>query len=334
MEAAWVSRPNNKINFFSHINSFLKQKYNQLMTMRRSREALSGLLLVSIAVAFNMFFGYFAALFAVYLSFFKWDYLGPMQFAGLYNYQVLFNDLVRGFNGAPYFLAPFFTGLRNILLYTAIVVPTQTILAMILAAFANQKIKGVQFYKVSYFLPAVTCPVIVSLIFIWLFMKYGFINYMLQFIAPGFAPDWINDKNYLLYAIAIVAIWGTSGHFMVSFLAAMQSIPRDIYEAAMLDGAGSIRRFIYITVPMLKPMIIYVVVMGLIGTLQMFDLAWVMAGPSGGPGGSGYTMALDIYREAFINLRPGVAAAKSMFLFSLIFISTYIFQKKFKVMPR
>ncbi len=257
-----------------------------------------------------------------------------MEFVGFKNYEVLFRDLARGLSGAYYFLAPFYTGLRNILLYTAIVVPTQTILAIVLAAFANQRIRGVQFYKVSYFLPAVTCPVIIALIFVWLFMKNGFINYMIQLFIPGFAPDWINDRNYLLYAIALVAIWGTSGHFMVSFLAAMQAIPRDVYEAAMLDGAGPIRRFIYITLPLLKPMIVYVVVMGLIGALQMFDLAWVMAGRSGGPGGAGYTMALDIYNEAFINLRPGVAAAKSIFLFALIFSITFIFQKKFKVMPR
>ena len=316
----------------SHL--FLSQKIKSLLEKRKSREALEALVLISVVTCLNMVFGYFAAAFAFYLSFFKWDYIGPMEFVGLKNFMVIFEDLWRGINGAYFFQAPFYTGLKNILLYTAIVVPTQTVLAMILAAFANQKIKGVQFYKVSYFLPAVTSPVIIALIFIWLFMKQGFINYMLQFVAPGFAPDWINDKNYLLYAIALVAIWGTSGHFMVSFLAAMQSIPRDIYEAAMLEGAGPIRRFIYITVPMLKPMIVYVVVLGLIGALQMFDLAWVMAGSRGGPGGAGYTMALDIYNEAFINLRPGVAAAKSIFLFVLIFSITYVFQKKYKVMAR
>ncbi|MCD6488116.1 MAG: sugar ABC transporter permease [Desulfurococcales archaeon] len=304
----------------------------KILERRKSREALEALLLISVATGLNIVFGYFAAFFAFYLSFFKWDYISPMEFVGLRNYQIIFNDLWKGINGAYYFLAPFYTGLKNILLYTAIVVPTQTILAMILAAFANQKIRGVQFYKVSYFLPAVTSPVIIALIFIWLFMKNGFINYMIQMIVPSFAPDWINDRNYLLYAISMVAIWGTSGHFMVSFLAAMQSISRDVYEAAMLDGAGPIRRFIYITVPLLKPMIVYVVVLGMIGALQMFDLAWVMAGSNGGPGGAGYTMALDIYNEAFINLRPGVAAAKSMFLFVLIFTSTYIFQKKYKVM--
>ena len=315
---------------FSHPPS----KPKRLLEKKKYREALSALLLISLAAGLNIVFGYFAMFFAFYLSFFKWDYIGPMEFVGLKNYEVIVKDIIRGLSGAFYTFAPFYTGLRNILLYTAIVVPVQTILAIILAVFANQKIKGVQFYKVAYFLPAVTCPVIVALIFIWLFMKNGFINYMIQFIAPGFAPDWINDKNYLLYAIALVAIWGTSGHFMVSFLAALQSIPRDVYEAAMLDGAGPFRRFIYITLPLLRPMIVYVVVMGLIGALQMFDLAWVMAGSSGGPGGAGYTIALDIYNEAFIKLRPGVAAAKSVFLFFLIFITTYVFQKKYRVLPR
>lgn len=293
------------------------------------RETVGAFLLISVAVAFNLLFGYFSALFAVFLSFFDWDYIGPMKFVGLRNYEIMFSDLVRGVLGASYLVAPFYTGLKNIVIYTAIVVPIQTFLALVLAALANQKIRGIQFFKVSYFLPGTTCPVIVSLIFIWLFMKKGFINYAISFVAPGFQPDWINDKNYLLLAMAIVAIWGTSGHFFVSFLASLQAIPRDIYEAAMLDGAGPIRRFFFITIPMLKPMITYVVVMGLIGALQMFDLAWVMAGSGGGPGGSGYTMAMDIYHEAFTRLRPGVAAAKSLFLFAVIFTTTYIYQRKY-----
>jgi len=299
---------------------------------KRYKEIFSGLVLISIATLLNFSFGYFAMFFAFYLSFFKWDYIGPMEFVGLSNYQLLLDDLFRGLSGAPYFLAPFFAGLRNILLYTAIVVPTQTFLALVLAIAANQAIRGVQFYRVSYFIPAVTSPVIIALIFIWLFMKYGFINWMIQLVVPGFAPDWINDGRYLLYAISMVAIWGTSSHFMVSFLAALQSIPRELYEAALLDGANSFKRFIYITLPLLKPMMVYVAVMGLIGALQMFDLAWVMAGQGGGPGGAGYTVALDIYREAFTNLRPGVAAAKSVFLFALIFTVTYAIQRRFRVM--
>jgi len=293
------------------------------------RETLEAVALISIAVAFNMTFGYFSAFFAVYLSFFEWDYIGPMKFVGLKNYELMVKDLLEGAMGASYLITPFFTGLKNILLYTAIVVPVQTFLAIVLAVLANQKIKGIQFFKVSYFLPATTCPVIVSLIFVWLFMKKGFINYALSFVTPGFQPDWLNDKNYVLMAMALVAIWGTSGHFFVSFLAALQAIPKEVYEAAMLDGAGPIRRFLYITIPLLRPMVTYAVVMGLIGALQMFDLAWVMAGSGGGPGGSGYTIAMDIYNEAFTKLRPGVAAAKSMFLFAIIFTTTYIYQKKY-----
>ncbi len=308
-----------KINYF--FSSFLEKA--------STREAIGAFALISVAVLLNMVFGYFSAFFAVYLSFFEWDYISPMRFVGLKNYEIMVRDLIRGAMGASYLITPFFTGMKNIVIYTAIVVPTQTFLALILAAFANQKIRGVQFYKLAYFLPGTTCPVIISLIFIWLFMKNGFINYAIGFIAPGFQPDWINDPRYLLLAISIVAIWGTSGHFMVSFLAAMQAIPREIYEAAMLDGAGPLRRFLFVTIPMLKPMITYVVVMGIIGALQMFDLAWVMAGTGGGPGGSGYTIAIDIYNEAFTRLRPGVAAAKSLLLFAMIFTTTYIYQKKY-----
>ncbi|ASJ12173.1 carbohydrate ABC transporter permease [Thermococcus thioreducens] len=307
---------------FSSFSSFYEKA--------RNKEIVAGLTLISIAVVLNLVFGYFAMFFAFYLSFFKWDYIGEMQFVGLQNFEIVIRDLIRGLHGAPYLLVPFYTGLKNILLYTLIVVPIQTFLAIVLASFANQKIRGQQFFKVSYFLPATTSSVIVALIFIWLFMKNGYINYVLVHVIPGFEPvDWINNKDYLLFAIATVAIWGTSGHFMVSFLAAMQAIPREIYEAAMLDGAGPIRRFFFITIPMLRPMITYVVVMGLIGALQMFDLAWIMAGANGGPGGAGYTVALDIYNEAFTRIRPGVAAAKSWFLFAIIFTTTYLFQKKY-----
>ncbi len=308
----------------------MPSSFSSFYAKARNKEIIGGLTLISIAVILNLVFGYFAMIFALYLSFFKWDYIGQMQFVGLQNFEIVIRDLIRGFEGAPYLLVPFYTGLKNILLYTLLVVPVQTFLAIVLASFANQKIRGQQFFKVSYFLPATTSSVIVALIFVWLFMKNGYINYVLVHVIPGFQPiDWINNKNYLLLAIATVAIWGTSGHFMVSFLAAMQAIPKDIYEAAMLDGAGPIRRFFFITIPMLRPMIVYVVVMGLIGALQMFDLAWIMAGANGGPGGAGYTVALDIYNEAFTRIRPGVAAAKSWFLFAIIFTTTYIFQKKY-----
>ena len=307
--------------------SSLKERLERT-TMRNVLEAL---LLISVAVFLNMVFGYFSMIFAFVLSFFRWDYLTPPVFVGLRNYEKILEDLAKGLNGAYYFQAPFFTGLRNILFYSALVIPTQTFLAIILATLSNQKLKGSTFYKVVYFLPATTCAVIISLLFVYLFRRLGFINYTIQQAVPGFAPDWINDPNFVIPAMALVAIWATSGHFTVSFLAALQSIPEDLYEAAALDGAGRIKQFWYITLPMLKPMTMYVLVMGLIGSLQMFDLAYILGGGvTGGPSGMGYTVTMDIYKEAFVRFRVGRAAAKSFFLFGLIFILTYKLQKKYQ----
>jgi multiple sugar transport system permease protein len=300
----------------------------------RRLEALIFLLLVLYPLTLNFFFGYFSMLFAFALSFFEWDILTPMKFVGLKNYYDMFSELIRGINEfmtAPqtvYLRAPFFNGLKNILLYTALVVPTQTLLALVLAAVANQKVRGAHFFRVAYFLPATTCPVIVSLIFIWLFMRDGFVNYLISPLTGGFRPDWLNDPNFLLPAIAIVAIWGTSAHFSVTFLAGLQALPKEVYEAAKIDGANTLARFVYITVPLLRPLITYVVVLGTIGALQMFDLAWVMAGAGGGAGGAGYTVALDIYNTAFIQLRYGYAAAKAVLLFAIVFTLNYYVQKK------
>lgn len=303
---------------------------------RKRIERLIFILLILYPFTLNIFFGYFATIFAFILSFFDWDILTPMKFVGLMNYKELINDLIDGFKilltdpSILHLRDPFFNGLKNIVLYTFMVVPIQTILALLLAMMANQKIKGSQFYKVAYFLPATTCPVIVSLIFIWLFMKDGFINYTISPFMQGFRPNWLNDPLYLLPAIALVAIWGTSGHFSVTFLAALQTLPKEVYEAAIIDGASPFQRFVHITLPLLKPIITYVIIMGMIGALQMFDLAWVMAGNGGGPGGAGYTIALDIYNTAFRDIKYGYAAAKSVFLFLLIFSISYYTQKKLK----
>ncbi|MFX0196272.1 MAG: carbohydrate ABC transporter permease [Candidatus Hodarchaeota archaeon] len=306
--------------------------FRKMLERAKTREAMEAILLVLAAVAFNMVFGYFSMIFAFILSFFEWDYLSPLEFVGLENYVKILRDLSKGFSGVYWLQSPFFTGLRNILIYTAFVVPTQTILAIVLGTLANQKLKGTTFYKLVYFLPGTTSAVIISLLFIWLFRKQGFINWVFQNVAPGFAPDWLNEPNYVIPAMALVAIWGTSGHFTVSFLAALQSIPPDLYEAAALDGAGRFKRFWYITLPMLKPMTIYVLIMGIIGTLQMFDLAFVLGGSTGGgPGGMGYTVTMDIYKEAFVKLRVGLAAAKSFALFTMVFGFTYIIRKRYEV---
>jgi multiple sugar transport system permease protein len=310
------------------MNFFVKNK--------SSLEYFAFLLLTLYPLTLNFVFGYFSMIFAFALSFFEWDILTPMRFVGVFNYYKLAQEVYKGINflltnpNLLYLQAPFTNGLKNILLYTLLVVPTQTVLALVLAVLANQKLRGSHFYRVAYFLPATTCPVIVSLIFIWLFMRDGFINYFVSALTGGYRPDWLNDPAYLLPAIAIVAIWGTSAHFSVTFLAGLQALPKEVYEAARIDGANWFNRFIHITIPLLKPLVTYVVVLGTIGALQMFDLAWVMAGQSGGAGGAGYTVALDIYNTAFIQLRYGYAAAKAVILFLIVFTLNYFVQEKLK----
>ncbi|MEM0223177.1 MAG: sugar ABC transporter permease [Thermofilum sp.] len=303
---------------------------------KRSVEYLAFILLTIYPLTLNFFFGYFSMIFAFMLSFFSWDILTPMKFVGLGNYARMVQELVVGFQAflsdprLAYLKAPFFNGLKNILLYTALVVPAQTLLALILAVLASRAPRGSYAFRVIFFLPATTCPVIVSLIFIWLFMRDGFINYFVSYLTGGFRPDWLNDPVFLLPAIALVAIWGTSAHFSVTFIAGLQALPKEVYEAAKIDGAGPVQRFRHITIPLLKPLITYVVVLGTIGALQMFDLAWVMAGQSGGAGGAGYTIALDIYNTAFVQLQYGYAAAKAVLLFSIVFTLNYYVQEKLK----
>jgi ABC-type sugar transport systems, permease components len=275
-------------------------------------------------------FGYFAFMYAFYMSFLKWNYISDPVFIGLSNYVKAFNELLKGLMGAPWYEVPFFIGLRNVLIYTAIVVPFQTILALVLAAIASSRVKGTSLYATAYLMPGFTCSVIIALIFIYFFGQRGFINYVMNLIIPGFGyPDWLNSKSLIIPAMAIVAIWGTSSNFAILFMAAMQSIPRDVLEQSRLDGAGPIKRFVYIVLPFIKPTIVYAVIVGTIGALQMFDLSFVMAGPQGGIEYSGMTVVLDIYRTAFMQLDPGYAAAKAMIFLILMYIPTVIFLRKY-----
>jgi len=305
-------------SLFSNLKSLFEKKSR--------REAIEGYLLIAAGTSVILFFSIFVMLYAFYLSFFSWDFPTPMKFVGVENYVKVFEEIWDGICGGSPFRTQFFIGIKNVLFYTAIVVPTQTILAIILAVFANQKIKGISFYKVSYFLPSVTCSVIIALIFVWLFQKEGLINYFLSSMIPGFAPNWMRDVHYALWAIMLVAIWGTSGNLMISFLAALQALPQEVYEAASIDGAGRFKKFFYITLPLLKPMIGYSVVVGTIGCLQMFDLAYAMPGP----GFSTTTVVQNIYNTCFAESKVGLACAKSFFLFAVIFAITYAMRRKFR----
>ncbi|WP_399207250.1 carbohydrate ABC transporter permease [Sutcliffiella rhizosphaerae] len=257
-------------------------------------------------------------LYAFFLSFHKVQLLGTAtyDFVGLSNFTNITDD------------GRALRALWNTFKYVIIVVPTQTLLALILAATLNAGLKGQSFFRIVYFLPTLTSSAVLTLIFMWMYNQNGLVNKLLSIIGlPGY--NWIGDPSVALTAIMIMNIWATAPFFMVIYLAALQDIPESLYEAAELDGANAFKKFLYITVPNLRPVTSFVVIMGLIGTFQLFDQSFIFSGGSGGPDNSTLTVVLLIYQYAFKSLGTmGYAAAIAVMLSLVILVATLL-QRKF-----
>ncbi|WP_078409931.1 carbohydrate ABC transporter permease [Priestia abyssalis] len=257
-------------------------------------------------------------LYAVFLSFHKVELLGgsSYDFRGLDNFIKLMEDERAKI------------ALWNTVKYVVIVVPAQTLLALVLAATLNAGLKGEKFFRIVYFLPTLTSSAVLTLIFMWMYNQNGLINKLLGMMGlPGY--NWLGDPNAALPAIMIMNIWSTAPFFMTIYLAALQDIPDTVYEAAKIDGANFWQKFWYVTVPQLKPVTSFVVIMGLIGTFQLFDQSYIFSKGTGGPNNSTLTVVLLIYQYAFKNLGTmGYAAAMALALAIVILIATLL-QRKF-----
>ena len=260
-------------------------------------------------------FVFFPIVFAFIVSFFDWNLLLPDKpFVGLSNYIEVFKD--------PVFRKAF----KNTVIYTIGVVPTQTLLSLILAFMMNQRFRGRTFFRVAFYLPAITSSVVTSIIFVWIYSKPGLLNYLLSTAGVTSNVDWLTNPNTVLASIMILNIWTTSGYFMISFLAGLQGIPTSLYEAAEIDGATTWQQFWRITVPMVRPVTYFVVVMSLIGCFQVFDQVFVMS--SGGPDSASTTMSYYAYKNSFKYFRFGFGAASAVILACIIFATTYL-QKRY-----
>ncbi|MCD6238523.1 MAG: sugar ABC transporter permease [Thermotogae bacterium] len=212
----------------------------------------------------------------------------------------------------------FWVSLKNSIMFSLIVTPIQTFLALLLALAANQKIRGVKFFKTSFFIPSITSSAAISVIFMMLYSKPGVINRLLSYF--GMPPvDWLNNVSTALPAIMLMNIWTTAGYFMVVFLAGLQGIPTSLIEAAELDGAQGWTRLWKIIMPLLKPQIAYVVTLGLIGTLQVFDQIYFLIKTQ-----ENYTTSMFIYTNAFSYGRMGYASAVAVAFFGIILLFTVI----------
>ncbi|OCQ99019.1 sugar ABC transporter permease [Nostoc sp. MBR 210] len=255
-------------------------------------------------------------LYAVFLSLHKVQLLGGIEyeFIGFRNFSRLVED------------ERVWIALKNTAEYVAIVVPSQTILALVLAVTLNSGIRGKNWWRILYFLPTVTSSAVLTLIFMWIYNTDGLLNDVLAFLGlPTY--NWLGDPNVALKGIMIMNIWSTAPFYMVIYLAALQDIPQKLYEAAELDGANGWQQFIYITIPILRPVTFFVVAIGIIGTFQLFDQSYIFSGGTGGPNNATLTLVLLIYQAVFRNLQMGYAAAIA-FLLALVIITMTLIQRR------
>lgn len=283
------------------------------------REALTGYSFMAPAAVILGIFLIAPILYAIFLSFHKVRILGDLsyRFVESKNFSRILGD------------ERVWIALKNTAEYVLIVVPMQTLLALGLALILNTQLRGRQWFRVIFFMPTVTSSAVLTLIFMWIYNSNGLLN---SFLALLHLPtyNWIGDPNVALKAIMIMNIWSTAPFFMVIYLAALQDIPTSLYEAARIDGANGVDQFVSLTLPLLKPVTFFVIVMGVIGTFQLFDQSYIFSAGSGGPNNSTLTVVLLIYQYAFKSLDMGYAAALALMLATVILAVTLVQRRLFQ----
>lgn len=301
---------NSKSNVIKRTKS-TKKKYN--------REALWAYLFIAPTLFGLALFYMLPAVASFILSLTKWDGITAPKYVGLNNIIVLFQD------------SSFIRSILNTFLFTAISVPLTASIATVIALMLNQKIKGMVFYRTMYFLPVVTMPVAVGMVWKWLYnTEYGLINYVLGiFNLPQ--PSWLFDPNIALFSVILVYVWMTIGSNVILILAGLQGVSKTYYEAAQIDGASKVRQFFSITLPLITPTLFFVFITGMINSLQVFDLIFIMIGNSSALLEPLRTVVYAIYEYGFKNSEMGIASAQAFLLFLAILAVTivqFIFQKK------
>ncbi|MFN2519470.1 MAG: carbohydrate ABC transporter permease [Candidatus Limnocylindria bacterium] len=277
----------------------------------QSSQMRAGLIFVSPYLLYFLIFQVGALAFAFWFSLQRYDLLAlDNPFVGLRNYERL--PLNEDFRKA----------LSNTAAYAIVVTILQTIFALIMAVLLDAKIKGQSFFRSAWYTPSIASTVVISMIFLWIYHPTGLLNSLLGLVGIQ-GDNWLQDTRTALPAIMGLNIWTTAPTFMVVFLAGLQEIPKEIYEAAQVDGAGGVRRFFSMTIPLLRPIIFLVVALGIIGTFQVFDQVSIMT--QGGPLKATLTVAYLIYQNVFRDEgQVGVACAMAFTLGIMIYILTIL----------
>jgi multiple sugar transport system permease protein len=283
------------------------------------REALVGYSFVAIPLLFFGLFFLFPIAYAIYISFYDWGILGKLGYVGGANYRELWHDPL--FWTWPPKRA---TAMGNTLYYTLIVVPAQMALGLSLALAVNARIRGKTFFRAAYYFPSLTGSAAVTAIAIYILSADGLLNSALSVVeGHPVHTAWFNQSNTALESIMGLNVWTTSGTIMLFYLANLQSIPTDVYEAAAIDGTSRWRIFWKITFPLLKPAHFFVGVLSIGGCLKVFDQVFIVSSGKGGPAYSTETVVLYLY-QSFISADWGYAAAVGVVLLAIILAVTLI----------
>ncbi|MEW1956119.1 sugar ABC transporter permease [Kineococcus sp. NPDC059986] len=274
------------------------------MRTRRTKEALTGWALLAPSLLGTVVFLLVPVAVALWLSLQRWDLVSPARWAGLDNYATVLSD----------------AGIRHsfavTILFTLLVIPVQTALGLFVAVLLSRRLPGSSFFRVLYVVPWICAPLVVGLVWRWMFdPSTGALNALL-----GTRVEWLTSHSLALPAVAFVTVWTQVGYVALFFLAGLAGIPAQLADAARVDGAGPWRIFWSITLPLLRPTTSFVLITGIISSFQVFDTVYAMTG--GGPGGATSLLAYEIYSEAFTALRMGRAAAIAVVLTVVLVVLT------------
>lgn len=263
-------------------------------------------------------------LFSIFLSFVKWKggAFNTMQWVGLGNYAEIFKVSKLADKGIGYLFAKVDLGiaLKNTLFYTIVTVPMTLVCAVALAIALNKAVKGAVAFRTVFFFPYVASMVAICVCWRFMMMKDGPINHFIMAMGIDFNKSWTADSTMAIWSIILVSVWRNMGYYMVIYLAALQGIPKDLYEAATVDGANKWQQFFHVTLPQLRPTTFFASTMLIISCFKIYDVVAIMT--EGGPGRSTKMLVTYIYDEAFSNFNYGTASAIAMVLLVIVLIFT------------
>ncbi|GAA1584427.1 carbohydrate ABC transporter permease [Nocardia ninae] len=250
--------------------------------------------------------------FSLYLSFHSWDLFRPMRFVGVANYQ-------RLFGADPLFLI----ALRNSAVFTVLTLVPTVLLGLAIAAALNRKLAGIGIFRTVAFLPLVASTVAMAVVWRFIFTEGGVLNIGLGWVGFGPVP-WLTDPDLALVSLSVVTVWKGVPFATVILLAALQGVPEPLYEAAKIDGAGALRRFSAITLPLIRGPLSFVFVITVINSVQAFDQVYALTGSNGGPETGTYLLGIMLFQNAFGFYEVGYASALAWVIFAILLVLTLV----------